>query len=317
ASSISPGECASAKNREAANAPTTSAARASGGSRRRSPSRRKRLNTVRGYSFFADLWANYCDRVPVSFLRGSLSSARASRAGPVSRAFWRQRGRSDGRSRCLERKGEERGDAEKHEGDEIIPREFLLQKRNREADEDDERDNLLNDLELESRELAIAEAICRHRQAVFEQRDRPRDHDRFPKRPGVTVFQVPIPSEGHEDVRQNQQKDGGHRVEFRNRLSRVSGMRKQRMPNAAAETAARKRKPALEPKRCTMEPGMTWLSEAPMPTAVPMAPRVRLKRPVPCVGSAIPRTDTTPNIPAATPSRIWIATSSPVLWVSV
>ena len=53
-------------------------------------------------------------------------------------------------SGCLERKGEERGDADKHKGGEMIPREFLLQKRDRESDEDDERDDLLYDLELET-----------------------------------------------------------------------------------------------------------------------------------------------------------------------
>jgi hypothetical protein len=52
-----------------------------------------------------------------------------------------------------------------------------------------------------------------------------------------------------------------------------------------------------------MEPATTWLSEAPMPTAVLMAPRVRLNRPEPRVRSAITRTETTPNMPAATPSR--------------
>ncbi len=86
----------------------------------------------------------------------------------------------------------------------------------------------MNDLELKSRELAIAETICRDRQAVFDQRDRPRDQDRFPERPVMTVFQVPVPSEGHEDVRQNQQKDGAPWVKFRDRLSRVSGMKKER-----------------------------------------------------------------------------------------
>src|ERR1035441_4824828 len=59
-----------------------------------------------------------------------------------------------------------------------------------------------------------------------------------------------------------------------------------------------------------MEPAMTWLSEAPMPIEVLMAPRVRLKRPLPCVRAAITRTETTPNISAATPARIWIAPSS-------
>src|ERR1035441_7416164 len=96
---------------------------------------------------------------------------------------WCWYGRSSARSGRLERKGEERGHAEKGERHEIIPREFLLQKRGREDDEDDDRDNLLNNLELVSREVAIAEAIRRHRQAVFEQRDAPRDQDRLPERP--------------------------------------------------------------------------------------------------------------------------------------
>jgi len=54
--------------------------------------------------------------------------------------------------------------------------------------------------------MAEAEAIGRHRQAVFEQRDPPRDYDRFPERPVVTVFQVPVPGEGHEDVRKTSRR---------------------------------------------------------------------------------------------------------------
>src|ERR1035438_10821155 len=59
--------------------------------------------------------------------------------------------RSGGRSGRLERKGEERGQSKKDERHEIIPREFLFQEEDRESGEDEERDNLLNDLELESR----------------------------------------------------------------------------------------------------------------------------------------------------------------------
>ena len=64
--------------------------------------------------------------------------------------LWCWNCRSGGWSGCLERKGEERGDADKHKGGEMIPRKFLLQKRDRESDEDDERDDLLYDLELET-----------------------------------------------------------------------------------------------------------------------------------------------------------------------
>src|ERR1035441_9707482 len=91
--------------------------------------------------------------------------------------LWCWRSRSGARSGRLERKGEERGHTKKGECHEMIPREFLLQKEDGESDEDGDGDNLLNDLELESREMNIAEAIRRHRQAVFEQRDRPRDQD--------------------------------------------------------------------------------------------------------------------------------------------
>src|ERR1019366_1711574 len=140
--------------------------------------------------------------------------------------LWCWRSRSGGRSGCLERKGEERGYAKKGECHEIFPRKFLLQKEDGESNEDGDGDDLLNDLELESREMDIAEAIGRHRQAVFEQRDSPRDQDRLPEWPVVAIFQVAVPSEGHKDVRQCQQKEGAHRVKFRNCLSRVSGMKK-------------------------------------------------------------------------------------------
>jgi hypothetical protein len=65
--------------------------------------------------------------------------------------------------RCgrFKRKGEKSYAAETTEGYEIIPCEPLFQECSRERDEDDERDNLLNDLELEARELAVAEAIRR------------------------------------------------------------------------------------------------------------------------------------------------------------
>ena len=53
-------------------------------------------------------------------------------------------------SDSLEGEGEEGGDGEECEGDEIIPREFLLQEGEREDDENGDRDDLLDDLELEA-----------------------------------------------------------------------------------------------------------------------------------------------------------------------
>src|ERR1035441_5235924 len=62
---------------------------------------------------------------------------------------------------------------------------------------------------------------------------------------------------------------------------------------------------------------MTWLRAAPIPTAVVIAPSVRLNRPVPRVRSGITSTDTTPKIPAPTPSMIWLDTSNAALDVRV
>src|ERR1700678_241166 len=66
-----------------------------------------------------------------------------------------------------------------------------------------------------------------------------------------------------------------------------------------------------------MLPAIVWLRAAPMPTAVVMAPSVRLKRPVPLVRSAITSTETTPKIPTPTPSKTWMATSKGVSDVRV
>jgi len=60
------------------------------------------------------------------------------------------RGISGSRPRCLEREREERGYGQKCERHDIIPRELLLQKRKREDDENGDRDDFLNNLELES-----------------------------------------------------------------------------------------------------------------------------------------------------------------------
>jgi hypothetical protein len=52
-------------------------------------------------------------------------------------------------------------------------------------------------------------------------------------------------------------------------------MKKYSLLNTTDATAARKRKPALQPKRCTMELAMSWLKEAPMPAAALLAAKGR------------------------------------------
>src|ERR1022692_1385618 len=140
--------------------------------------------------------------------------------GPPSR-FRRS---ADG-SRCLECKGKECSDSQKRERHEIVPRELLFEKEDREHNEHRDRNHLLDDLELKSRELSKPEAIGRHRQAVLEQCDSPGNEDGFPQRPIVAVLQMAIPGEGHEDVRKHQEKYRAHRFSLRKVLSLVSGMK--------------------------------------------------------------------------------------------
>ncbi len=69
----------------------------------------------------------------------------------------------------LERKGEERSDAKEGKSHEVIPCGFFLEVGDREDDEDNERDDFLDDLELEPCELTVAKAVGRHFQTVFDQ----------------------------------------------------------------------------------------------------------------------------------------------------
>jgi len=68
-----------------------------------------------------------------------------------------------------------------------------------ENDEDGERDAFLNDLQLISGELAVADPIGRHLEAVFAKRNQPTDHNGL-KDGRRTVFQMPVPGHGHESV---------------------------------------------------------------------------------------------------------------------
>ena len=82
---------------------------------------------------------------------------------------------------------------------------------------DDERDDLLDDLQLHERERPAvareADAVGRNLARILEQRDAPRQEDDGKQRPMGSDFhllqlQVPVPGEGHEDVGDDEQKDG-------------------------------------------------------------------------------------------------------------
>ena len=91
---------------------------------------------------------------------------------------------------------------------EIVPFERLVQIEHRERDEHGQRDDLLHDLELAHAELCMADAVGRHLQQVFEQRDAPTHQGRHVPRRRGQILQVPIPGKGHEDIACHQQQDG-------------------------------------------------------------------------------------------------------------
>jgi len=91
----------------------------------------------------------------------------------------------------------------------VIPAQMLAEVEEGEDGEDDERNDLLNHLELDGRKAVGADAVGRHLEAVFEESDAPADQDDLPQR-FLAEFQVAVPSEGHEDVGAGQEQNRSH-----------------------------------------------------------------------------------------------------------
>ena len=68
---------------------------------------------------------------------------------------------------------------------------------------------LLDDLELEGIELAIAQSVCRNLKAIFEECNSPAGEDRSPDG-NVPEFEVTIPGEGHEHIARDEQQYCSH-----------------------------------------------------------------------------------------------------------
>src|SRR5260221_8695769 len=101
---------------------------------------------------------------------------------------------------------EEGGAADEPEADQMIPLDRLAEISPRKDAEDDQRDDLLDGLQLCRRIIAAAVAIGRHRQTIFEEGDAPADDDDQKKRGGFE-FEVSIPGESLENVRHRQHAD--------------------------------------------------------------------------------------------------------------
>src|SRR5690606_23023121 len=81
----------------------------------------------------------------------------------------------------------------------LVPAQRFLHVEPREEREHHRRDRLLHHLQFDHRELPRADAVGRHLQAVFEERDAPARQDHDPQRRRL-VLQVAVPREGHEHV---------------------------------------------------------------------------------------------------------------------
>jgi DME family drug/metabolite transporter len=105
---------------------------------------------------------------------------------------------------------EERPGGDEAKSDKVVPGQWFLQVENREDGEDRKRDDLLDGLQFRRREVAMADPVRGHHQAVFEERDPPADKDYSHQR-GLLELQVPVPGKGHEDVGGQEEADGDDR----------------------------------------------------------------------------------------------------------
>jgi len=93
----------------------------------------------------------------------------------------------------------------------MIPSQLHMKRQSAKNEKHDQRDNLLNHLELHQRERTAVtlktNTVGGYLQAVFEERDAPREEDHKNKRRGVgeeaglLQLQMAVPRKRHEDIR--------------------------------------------------------------------------------------------------------------------
>ena len=103
----------------------------------------------------------------------------------------------------VEVESEVNGRDDEHKRDNVVPARRLPKEQPSDHREHDNRDAFLHDLELHNREARGSDAIGRHLKDVFKKRQQPAYRDRDPERL-VLVFQMPVPGERHEYVRNEQ-----------------------------------------------------------------------------------------------------------------
>jgi hypothetical protein len=86
------------------------------------------------------------------------------------------------------------------ETNQIVPPEILFQVHNREDRENSERDRLLDGFQLRRSEFIGADAVCWDLKTILRESNLPTNDDDFEEW-HLPVFQVPVPGNSHEDIR--------------------------------------------------------------------------------------------------------------------
>ena len=117
----------------------------------------------------------------------------------------------------LLQKNEENRQNQTSEGGEVVPLEgFALEKEHHDDRENGQRDDLLDDLQLEQRVRAAvareADPVGRNGEAILEESDAPGEENDGDQRPArgdlhLLEFEVAVPGESHEDVGADQHHD--------------------------------------------------------------------------------------------------------------
>lgn len=98
---------------------------------------------------------------------------------------------------------------EKQERNRVVPFDVFAEIQPCKNHEYAECDDLLNDFQLESGELAVADAVCGDLKTIFGEGDQPA-HDDGGEQRRLAVFQMAIPGNCHEYIRADKQQDGFH-----------------------------------------------------------------------------------------------------------
>lgn len=89
----------------------------------------------------------------------------------------------------------------------MIPTKFFAEIEKCKHAKNRQRNDFLDDLELERRVHGAAPTVGRNLETIFKESNAPAHHDDQPQR-RTFKFQMPVPGEGHEGVGTDEQQDG-------------------------------------------------------------------------------------------------------------